>query len=133
MILDVFCDLVVLQRRDRGVLRRIGVVEEGLRRVRQHVHVDLGRLHVLEALLQVPGAARKRLVGDAAELEHREILVDRLEAQPQRRRLLGDHLHGVFVENMGVDVDGLGHKGPPREGSLYPFRDAMSPPDEALK
>src|SRR5262249_60059120 len=77
--------------------------------------------------LEVPGAARIRLVGDAADLVHGEILIDRRELQPQRRHLLGDHLHGVFVQDMGVDVDGLWHGGPPREGSHIGWARRMPP------
>ena len=67
-------DLVVLQRGGATVKRGVLVVEIGLRRRREHMHVDLGRVHVLEAALELPAAARERPVGRAGDLQHREIV-----------------------------------------------------------
>ncbi len=72
IIADVLGDLVVLHDAGRGGQPGVLVVEEGLRRVRQHLHVDVGRLHVLEPLLDVEAAERQRPVRHAG---HRPFVI----------------------------------------------------------
>ncbi len=62
-------DLVVLDRRRGNADRGLLVIQPGLRRHRQHMHVHLGRIHVGEAALDIVAAAGKRLVRHAGDFE----------------------------------------------------------------
>ncbi len=101
-------DLVVLERGRRRGQRRVLVVEIGLRGRREHVHIDLGGVHVAEAALQLPAAARERPVGRARDLENREIGVDRGELRGDPGRLLGQQPDRLVGEDMGMTINGAG-------------------------
>jgi len=60
-----------LDRRGGGRRRRLLVIEPGLRRHRQHMHVHLGGVHVFEPPLDVMAAARKWPVRHAGHLAER--------------------------------------------------------------
>ena len=90
---------------DGGLL----AVEPGLRRGREHMHVDLGRVHVGEPALDVMAAARKRPVGHAGDFEHGVVGVDRRELQPKARDFLLQELDGVVGEHVGMGIDGARH------------------------
>ena len=61
-------------RAERGFL----VVEIGLRRGREHVHVDAGRIHVAQAACDIEAAASGTAGNHAADVERRRSLaVDR--------------------------------------------------------
>ena len=66
IIADVLGDLVVLHDAGRGGQPGVLIVEEGLRRVGQHLHVDVGGFHVLQPLLDVEAAERQRPVRHAS-------------------------------------------------------------------
>ena len=68
---DVLRDLVVLDRSRSRRRARLLIVEIGLRRRGEHVHVDTGRIHVLQAARDVEAAGRERPVGHAADVERR--------------------------------------------------------------
>ena len=53
---DVLGHLVVLDGRDDRAQFVAEIVEIGLRRGRQHLHVDAGRVHVLQALRNIVAA-----------------------------------------------------------------------------
>ena len=72
---DVFRHLVVLDRGERGAERGLLIVEIGLRRGRQHVHVDAGRIHVLQAARDIEAAGRERAVHDAGDIERGTLAV----------------------------------------------------------
>ena len=69
-------DLVVLDGRGGDADGGLLVIEPGLRRHREHMHVDLGRIHVGEAALDIVAAARKRPVRHAGDLDHGIVVVD---------------------------------------------------------
>ena len=98
-------DLVILDLRGGRRHSRIVVVEEGLRRVGQHLHVDLGRLHVLQALLDVEAAARQRTIGCSRDRPLVDILLDLLERRPHLRRRLVEEIHGLLGADMRVAID----------------------------
>ena len=87
-----------------GAQRRLLVVEIGLRRGRQHLHVDIGRIHVLQALLDVEAAARERAVDDAGDVERRVRAVG-IGGDGDLCALLGQQPGGFLRQHMRVRVD----------------------------
>ena len=98
--------------------RRLLAVEPGLRRDREQMHVDLGRVHVLEPPLDVMAAARKRPVRHARDLADRVVGVVRRHLQAETRDFLLHELHGGVGQHVRVDVDGFGHGFSPDGGLL---------------
>ena len=102
-------DLVVLDGRggdaDGGVL----IIEPGLRRHREQMHIDLGGIHVGEAALDIVAAARKRPVRHAGHFDHRIVVVIGGELEPELRDLLLQELDGRVGKDVGVGVDGADH------------------------
>ena len=103
-------DLVVLDRRARDADRRLLAVEPSLRCHRKQMHIDLGRVHVLEPPLDVMAAARKRPVRHAGDLADRVIGIIRRHLQAETWDFLLHELDGGVGQHVGVDVDGLGHR-----------------------
>ncbi len=105
IVADVPGDLVVLDDRGRGREPGILIVEEGLRRVGQHLHVHVRRLHVLEPLLDIEAAARQRPVRHAGHRPLEHVLLDLLERRRDLRHLLVEEIHGLLGADVGVRVD----------------------------
>ena len=82
-------------------------IDEGLRADREHLHVDLGRRHVLQAALQVPAAAREMAVDVAGDVEGAELIVDVGELRRHLGRLALQQPDGLFRQDVGVNVDRL--------------------------
>ena len=118
VFLDVPRDLVVLDRRRRDADRRLLAIEPSLRRRGKQMHVDLGRIHVLEPPLNIMAAARKRPVRHARDLADRVVGVIRRHLQPEARDFLLHELDGGVSQHVRVHVDGFGHRFSPDGGLL---------------
>ena len=99
-------DLFVLDRGDRDRHGWILIRIVGLRGCGQHVHIDPGRVHVLEPSLDIPAAARERAIRNADDFELAVVLVIRGESRSELRRLLGEEPHGLVGEDVRMGVDG---------------------------
>ena len=106
---DVLGHLVVLDGGERGRQRGVEIVEIGLRRGRQHVHVDARRIHVAQAARDVEAAGRERPVDGAHDVERGGLGVGRRDRHLGAR--LGQQRGGFLGQDVGVGVDGpqLGH------------------------
>jgi hypothetical protein len=104
---DELDDLVVLQPRGGEGELRILAIEKGLRRVRHHLHVDLGGVHIAKAPFEIVAAARERAIGMARDLQHAERGIDRAELEADRGRFLLQQRNRVVGQYMRVDIDDL--------------------------
>ena len=84
----------------------IAVVEEGLRHVGKHLNVDLGFIHVPESMLEIPGAARKRVLHEPVDGEAGVLRLNVAELRPDIGGFLRHAAHGVFEEDVRMHVDG---------------------------
>jgi hypothetical protein len=75
-------DLVILQDRERFGERSLLVIEKGLRRIRDDLHIDARRIHVVQSPRHVPTAPRKRPITASRDLEHSEVVVDAFQPAP---------------------------------------------------
>ena len=90
-------------RGDRLRLR----IDEGLRAHREHLHVDLGRRHVLQAAVQVPAAAREMPVDAAGDVEGGELLVNLGKFRRDLGRLPLQQPDRLFGQDVRMNVDRL--------------------------
>ena len=101
---DVLGHLVVLDRGEVGAERRLLIVEIGLRRRRQHVHVDAGGIHVLAG-----GArCRSRRSGTAGRRRPPTSSVGDLRVVGRDGHLdarLAQQRGGFLGQDVGVGVD----------------------------
>jgi hypothetical protein len=82
-------------------------IDERLRAHGEHLHVYLGRRHVLQAPVQVPAAARKMPVDAAGHVEGTELIVDVRELGRHLGRLALQQPDRLFRQDMRVNVDRL--------------------------
>jgi hypothetical protein len=68
-LLYQFGNLVVLDGGRRRAKRSILVVEIGLRRSGQHLHIDAHRIHVTQAMREIEAATRKRAIDYTTDVE----------------------------------------------------------------
>jgi hypothetical protein len=102
---DVFRHLIVLDLRDDRAQLVAEAVEIGLRGPRQHVDVDAGGIHVLEAARNVVAAGREVLVDDAGDVKRPKILVLLRNGHRRLGRCLADQGGGFQRQDVGVGVD----------------------------
>ena len=100
---DVLGHLVVLNPRQHGAERRLLGVKISLRRGRKHVHVDAGRIHVLEPARDIEAAGRERPVHHAGDIECRIVGIVGRDRDLDAR--LGQHRGGFQGADVGVGVD----------------------------
>jgi hypothetical protein len=81
------------------------VVRHGLRQNRQELTIVLRPLHVVEAPLQVPSAAREFAIGDRPDIERGEVAVDVAQLQTVARDVALQRRHGLFGEDVRVGID----------------------------
>ena len=105
--LGKFGELLILDSGKRCRNRRRLGIEEGLRRNREHLNIDLGCRHVLQTPLQIPAAAGKLPVEVPGYLEGGEVIVDVRQLRSHFRRFALQQADGLFRENVRVNVDRL--------------------------
>ena len=102
---NVLGDLVVLDGGGRRAQRGLLIVEIGLRRRRQHLHVDAARIHVAQAMRDVEAAGRERPVGIAADIQGRSSRIDRRDGHRDLGRGLAQERGGLLRQDVAVDID----------------------------
>ena len=82
-------------------------IEERLRAHREHLHVDFGCSHVLQALLEIPSAAGKMPIDVSGHVEPGELLADVRKPRPHCGRFTLHQPDRLFGEDVRVNVDRL--------------------------
>src|SRR6516164_6351811 len=100
---NVLGHLVVLDRGDGGGELRLDIVEIGLRRSGQHVHVNTGRVHVPQAARDVEAAGRKWSIDRAIRVEGG--VLDTFRRDRDLHARLGNQRGGFQRTDVGVGVD----------------------------
>src|SRR5438270_773863 len=97
--------LVVLDAGERcGEFRRLRI-KEGLRTYRQHLNVDIGSRHVLEAALQIPATARKPAINIPGDIERGEPIIHVGELRRHFRCFALQEPDRLFRQDVRVNVD----------------------------
>src|SRR5260370_41914993 len=68
--------------------------------------VDLGRVHVGEAELDIEAAAREGPIGRAGNLQNKGVRIDRGHPRRHLGSLLADEADHLLSENVGMNIKG---------------------------
>jgi hypothetical protein len=99
-------DLVVLQDGAGQAERRLGVIEEGVHRGADRLHVDPMLVHLGKPQVEVPALPRHRPLHHLArDLHNGRAVRLRHELRRNPRRLLAQPANGFLRQDVGVDVD----------------------------
>ena len=105
----MFGHLVVLNGGKRRAQFVTLIVEIGLRRGRQHMHIDARHIHVFQPSRNVEAAGRKRAIDGSDHVERRIVRVVRRDGHLGAG--LGQQGGGFLGQDVGMGIDGtqLGH------------------------
>ncbi|MEI9804865.1 MAG: hypothetical protein WDN48_10935 [Pseudolabrys sp.] len=106
---NVLGHLIVLDRGQRRADLRLQIVEVSLRRGREHMHIDAGGIHVLEAARNVVTAGWEGFVDHPIHIQRRHLGVVRRDGNLGAG--LGQQRGGFQRQDVGMGVDRpqLGH------------------------